>query len=241
MTTIPEADAPASPRPLSAAEEAAEFATCRRVVEEVARGYRRRCWWADMDDMRQEAMLELAKSLPKRDRSQALAPWVRTIAVRAMRNLLWRASTPCSAPQHPETKHVEVLRTQQRAAPPPEGAPLPVDGPDVQLPAEGEEHPSPEALVMGRRFVLRLREELHRVLLHDGAHGHLALEVLLFDTPAPEVAEAEGVEVTRVHRAVAAAKRRITHDAALRSMWLEGYRSGGLEAPGDAAENGEKE
>ena len=201
-----------------------ELSICRRVVAEVARAYRRRCWWADVGDLQQEAFLELAKSLPKRDRTQALAPWVRTIARRAMRNLLWRASTPCSAPQHPETKHVAVLRTQQRAAPPPEGAPLPVDGPDVQLPAEGEEHPSPEALVVGRRYVLRLREELHRVLLADASTGHLALEVLLFDATAPEVAEREGVEVSRVHRAVAAARRRITHDATLRAMWLAGYR-----------------
>lgn len=209
---------------LTREEAEVELSICRRVVEEVARSYRRRCWWADMDDMRQEAMLELAKSLPKRDRSQALAPWVRTVAQRAMRNLLWRASTPCSAPQHPETKHVAVLRHQQRAAPPPEGTPLPVDGPDVQLTAEGPEHPSAEALVMGKRYTLRLREELHRVLLADASTGHLALEVLLYDATAPEVAEREGVEVTRVHRAIAAARRRITHDATLRAMWLAGYR-----------------
>jgi DNA-directed RNA polymerase specialized sigma24 family protein len=200
-----------------------ELSICRRVVEEVARGYRRRCWWADMDDMRQEAMLELSKSLPKRDREQPLAPWVRTIAMRAMRNLLWRASTPCSAPQHPEMKHVAVLRTQQREAPPAEGAPVPVDGPDVQLTAEGPEHPSPEALVMGRRYTLRLREELQRVILADDRTGHLALEVLLYDAPAGEVAEREEVEVVKVHRAIAAAKRRITHDATLRAMWLAGY------------------
>jgi len=201
-----------------------ELSICRRVVEEVARGYRRRCWWADMDDLRQEAMLELAKSLPKRDREQALAPWVRTIAIRAMRNLLWRASTPCSAPQHPETHHVAILRTQHREAPPVEGAPVAVDGPDPQLTTGGPEHLSPEALVIGRRYTLRLREELHRVLLSDEAGGHLALEVLLYDASAPEVAEREGVETSRVHRAVAAARRRITHDATLRAMWLAGYR-----------------
>lgn len=199
---------------------AVELSICQRVVDEVARSYRRRCWWADVEDLRQEAFLELAKSLPKRDRSQALAPWVRTIAMRAMRNLLWRASTPCSAPQHPEAHHVEVLRTQQRAAPPPEGAPVPVDGPDPQLVAE--DHPSAEALVMGKRYVLHLRAELHRVLLRN-EHGHLALEVLLYDASAPEVAEREGVEVTKVHRAIAAARRRITHDATLRAMWLAGY------------------
>lgn len=202
---------------------AVEFSICRRVVEEVARSYRRRCWWADMDDLRQEAFMELAKSLPKRDREQALAPWVRTIALRAMRNLLWRASTPCSAPQHPEAHHVAVLRTQHREAPPAEGAPVAVDGPDPQLTAWGPEHPSAEALVMGKRYTLRLREELHRVLLSDASAGHLALEVLLYDASAPEVAEREGVEVTKVHRAIAAARRRITHDATLRAMWLAGY------------------
>ena len=95
-----------------------------------------------------------------------------------------------------------------------------MDGPDPQLVAE--DHPSAEALVMGKRYVLHLRAELHRVLLRD-EHGHLALEVLLYDASAPEVAEREGVEMTKVHRAIAAARRRITHDATLRAMWLAGY------------------
>ena len=197
-----------------------EIAAVREVLDRMAQAFQRRCWWADLDDLRQAAWAEVLHSWPRRDPDLPLRGWARTIARRVMRNTLWRASTPCSCPQRPEGEEVEIIRAQRRAVPPQAGEEQLADGPDYPLPGD---RPRQDDLTISHLHILRLRRELTRAIMAEESSGHLALEVLLYDAPPAEIAAREGLDVTRVYRAVAAAKTRITLDTTLRTLWRAEY------------------
>jgi len=72
----------------------------QRLVIKIARAYKRKCWWADEDDMRQEANLAIVKACRSYDAEKGdFERYAWRAAKCAIQNWLLEASAPVTAPQ----------------------------------------------------------------------------------------------------------------------------------------------
>lgn len=184
----------------------------QRNASRAAACYRRRCWWADFDDMRQEAIAAQLKAERGRtydeELGRPLSAYLWSVALYAVRRLVHKASAPVS------TSHrTENLLGLYRAP-----TELHLEGghviPHPALPSRNAED---EAIAQDVDTRVRLRV----VELLGTETARFALEVMTHEWKPQEVAEANGVPV----RVVYAAQRRVADvlysDDVLRSIWEE--------------------
>jgi DNA-directed RNA polymerase specialized sigma subunit len=80
----------------------------------MAKRYKRRCWWADLDDMTQEARTALLEALRTAD-PQSSVPvdgYLWRVAAFRIRAFLWKNSAPVNAPWHKMTELRGVHRAE---------------------------------------------------------------------------------------------------------------------------------
>lgn len=71
------------------------------VVSEVVSAYAKKCWWADVNDLRQEAWIAVMESRATWDPAKgSIKPYASVAARRAVGTFLVRASAPVSASWH---------------------------------------------------------------------------------------------------------------------------------------------
>lgn len=181
-----------------------------RVVKQVASAYARRCWWAGLDDLKQEArvaVLEARKTFdPKR--GTPFAAYARRACALALREWLWRESMPVSASSHciKSKAGVQKLRGLQRA-------------PVSELRHHLAAVPPTEAALDHARWCRRVSGRLGEVIAAVDDAEMAAL--VLSGAAAHEVASAAGVPVRRVYRAAYRARQAARADDGLRAMLAE--------------------
>jgi RNA polymerase sigma factor (sigma-70 family) len=172
------------------------------VVNLAARRYAARCWWADVNDLRQEAWVAVLDAQRTFDptRGVPLHGYAWRAAVNALRTYTWRAGSPVYAP---------IKKLDQLAG-------LTRDELDLELPggSEGQDdrlHDSRASTDLESRV---------RHLLNRGRYGMAVQLTLLDGVPPREVALLCGVPVTHIWEANNAAKRRLRADPTLRRLMM---------------------
>lgn len=69
-------------------------AVITKVIEQVARAYKRSCWWAELTDLVQEAWVAVLGAHPERWPEAGLRGFVATVAQRRLAHYLWEQSSP---------------------------------------------------------------------------------------------------------------------------------------------------
>jgi hypothetical protein len=181
-----------------------------RVVCQVASAYARRCWWASLDDLKQEARVAVLEARATFDskRGVPFTAYARRACALALREWLWRESIPASASRNVITSKAgaDKLRSIQRA-PLTEVAGL---SSSAQPADTALDHARWAARVVGRLAGLL-------VAVDDGA---LAAAVLA-GAPPCDVAASARVPVRRVYRAAWRAREAARADDGLHAMLAE--------------------
>lgn len=76
---------------MTSAERAAVMT---KVIEQVARAYQRKCWWAELTDLIQEAWVAVLAAKPERWPEESLRGFTYTVSVRRLQHYLWELSAP---------------------------------------------------------------------------------------------------------------------------------------------------
>jgi hypothetical protein len=171
------------------------------VTDQVAKAYRRRCWWADFADLKQEG--EVAALLAERSYDPVWGvswkTYVRRAAQRWISGYLWHESSPVSGRGRRE---LEGLHR----------APL-----DEEL---VEEFPSPELEATRAQWRAAVRKRLEEVA-HRNAVAEFGIKVLMSDKPAREWAKEEGLPCEAVYACTHEARVLIANDPVLRALLEE--------------------
>lgn len=191
-------------------------------LERVARWYARRCWWADPEDLLQEAWL-VALGCNRDDLTDdQFVGYVHNAAARHLRRYCWRWSRPVSA-NKPEEQLAETSRTSFDDAP----ESLFVDSQDPEL-----ELMAREAEMLLPRWRSLLRTQLEWLCEHDTElppkAAAAALCVLLDGTkPARAAAEVQ-VPIEMVYYGIDRVKIRAQDDYSCRliSAMLQDVQGG---------------
>lgn len=169
----------------------------REVAKRVAMRYALRVWWADREEMEQEAwvaILEAARTW-KPDGGASLRYYVERAAVLRVRRFLWKMSAPVSGP----VRNPEKLRGLHRA--PLEAAPeSPDDGIEEQM--------------WWNQLTERMKE-----VIESGSHAVIVAKVLLEGVRPRHLAAETGVPVHRIWRYTSDARKRLKHDDELRDAF----------------------
>jgi len=194
--------------------------TIGKVAKTVARKYARRCWWADKEDLEQEALLTILQCRytfkqdvhrqPHEvgDRGVPFEKYAARAAMLALRVYLLRESAPVSA--RGNNGAMGVLAGIFRA------------------PTSSLDHTPHEAClqdqeVLHQLWLSKVRAVVARLLdeMDATATGaaFLAEPVLLHDARPYEVARRTGVPVKRVYRAVQQFKAFAVADPELHTLW----------------------
>jgi DNA-directed RNA polymerase specialized sigma24 family protein len=168
------------------------------VVPRIAGRYAAKCWWADRDDLEQEAWVAVleAKSTWDPDRGVPLHWYAWRAAALRLRNYLWEHSSPVTGPRC----RGEVLKGLTRA---------PAELLDDMAAKDPDEVEAVE------RWWAGLSEHV-REIVRCGRHGDLATRTLLGPETAVEVALDTGWSVSLVQKAAWRARKRIRDDIDLR-------------------------
>lgn len=162
----------------------AEQEKVARLARVAARRYKRRCWWADVKDLEQEAWVAamLAKRSWKSDRGTPFEAYAWVAMVRWMRGYLLRNSSPASVPWGA----LEAAKGLRSAGEVKESTPDP--------------DPSPEASVVEAYWRRAVRRAFRDVAVEVDAAG--LAEALLDDEKFRSSAYAErvGARVEGVYR-----------------------------------------
>lgn len=179
-----------------------ELAVAERVARKAAKRYARRCWWADVKDLEQEALLATVKAAGTFDPSVGVpfAGYAWRAAVLALKPYLWKQSSPVSASWNDmlDRKLAGVQRAEV----------------DTTVP---EEKDTPDDELDRRRWC---EEVWKRALAHDPSGG-LAVAVLLNGEKSADVAARHGVPVQTVYNATTRTKARIAKDPDLWNLWTQ--------------------
>jgi len=179
-----------------------------RVADSVARAYLRRCWWADLDDLRQEALLACTQAERTWDPKVGvpLTAYVRRAAVLAVRRWLWRQSAPVSASWHKLPELAGLHRAPMDQAPPSDPA-----------------APWADEVLHDSRWQKAVRQRVEELLASGLRTGEslLALPVLLDGVAPSEVAREQGVPIAQVYRARRQATLLISQDLQSYRFWKE--------------------
>lgn len=173
------------------------------VAERVARRYARRVFWAEEDDLRQEAYAVALTACRSWDPAVGvpLAAYVWRACVLGLRSHLWRSSAPVAETDH----RLHTLRGVHRA--PLEEALL-VESPTAARPDEA-------------CWREEVREQVSYVLARGQVDARLALPVLAGELPARMVAQRFDVPVVRVYRTVRRARLLLENNALLYTLWQD--------------------
>jgi DNA-directed RNA polymerase specialized sigma24 family protein len=169
-----------------------------RIATVAARRYRRKVWWASMDDMKQEALVAVikAKETFNPDVGVSFGAYAYRAALYAIKPMLWRASSPVSEALH----KLPTLKGVHRA-------PIDLKMPDAR---------TPETQVGAERW----KDDVRRRLAELDPTG-LGISVLLDGEPSREVAARAAVPVAEVYAATALLRRRAANDFPLWRLWEE--------------------
>jgi hypothetical protein len=171
------------------------------LVIQAARRYKARCWWAEEDDLLQEAReaVLLAKRTFDPEVGVPLAAYAWRVAMIRLRAWLLRNTSPVSA----SAGSLHRLKDYQRAS-------------FDELAAAVYDMHDVESGIDAQRLHERVR---HRVRTVE--NGHLADQVLLRGEHSASVARKEHVPVKHVYRACTAARRAIWNDFDIWFGWKE--------------------
>lgn len=169
----------------------------QKVVDKVAHWYSARSWWADLNDLKQEAWVAVLES--RRTYNPELGaeePHARKAAWYRVRDYLWTHSAPVTGRKH----HGECLRGMHRA-------PLtslvrhtaydPMEDPEIEL-------------------WWAEMSQIVRQVVRSGHNGEIAERVLIHREKPAAIAAALGCPIHRVHRASSDARKRVKNDMELR-------------------------
>lgn len=172
----------------------------------VAKRYARRCWWAEEDDLRQEAREAAARAMLKWD-SRVGVPfqaYAWCSCARAVQNLLWRQSSPVSAPKNKLPELAGIWRAPN----------------DAVLKEYATPVPAPDQQLESALYAEAVREQVQFVLEdEDPIVVGWAMRVLLGEEPMIEVAETEGVRLHDLRIAMKRVRGVLREDARLFELW----------------------
>ena len=175
-----------------------------KIADQVARRYAALCWWAELDDLRQEgwvAALEAERTW-RPDGGASLATYARRAVVLRLRDCLWRASKPVTGPQH-RGERLRGLRAVSDAV------------------LARREAPDLFEAEKAERWWAELRDLVAAAVRHD-KHGWIAARALLGPETAAEVAQDINRSASLVHHRSWEARRRIAEDADLKLAYAAG-------------------
>ena len=174
-----------------------------QVAIRAARKYKRRCWWACMDDLHQEARVAVIEAERTFDPEVGVPVegYAYRAAMLALRTYTWKQSAPVSASDHTLESLRGVYHGQLE---------------DVHV--DGGIAPDEDTEL--RRWHLRVRARIAGVL-GEGEAGLLALRVLLGEAQPADVAREAEVPVAKVYAATLRARKAISEDLILYRLWKE--------------------
>ena len=174
------------------------------VVRRVASRYQARCWWADLDDLKQEAWVAVLEAKETWDPNFGvpLHGYVWRAASRRLGNYLWEQSVPVSAWK----RHGNLLRGVKRAS--------------VEVLDHVEADPPGEAERV-EQWWEDLSWEVAKVV-RAGHNGDVAERILLGREKPADIAEELQWPVHRLWRATHRARKRIRNDIDLRHAMAVG-------------------
>lgn len=176
--------------------------------------YKRRCWWASYEDMRQEALTAQLEAHARGNFDESfgrpLSAYLWSVAMYAVRRLVHKASAPVST-SHRTERLLGLYRTPTEL----EGE----DGGTYENPALSVVVGSTDSRVTAQDRARRVRQRVVELVGEDAAE--FAFLVMTHEWRPNEVAEANGVPVKVVY----AAQRRISNilieDRELHQLWRE--------------------
>lgn len=166
----------------------------------VAKRYARKCRWADVRDMAQEARVAVLDAYKRYDGKRSVTAYAGTVATYAVRAWL---SNNVSAVNVSWRHRKEVATTR-------------VVGDDVLMSMTADDLAADECLA--REEGLRLTAERVAQLLAEGREAELAALVLMGQKSADVAAKAD-VPVSMVYRARQSLAKKLKHDSMLREAW----------------------
>jgi Sigma-70 region 2 len=186
-----------------------------RIARAVAARYKRRCWWADAQDLASEASQAVLEAQERFDPQVGIpfSSYAARAASYAVQDYLWKQSSPVSGGGHDPRRCIAGVH---RA---PLDAPLRA-GPDGAARVRPElwvwdDDPLVEAELEAWR--LSVRERI-RVLAEQVKDGDLAVEVMVRGRAPQEVIRETG---RNAHRAVERVRRMMREDYPMWSLWME--------------------
>ncbi len=180
-----------------------------RIAKAVARRYANRCWWADVDDMTNEASVAVltAKRTWDPEVGVPFDGYAARAAALHLRTYLWRVSSPVSGGIHDPKKNIAGVHAGEFSE---EHHGVPVDqDPGLKLDEVN--------------WLLKVRRRI-RALARDGRDGELASEVLVRGRRPMDVIAETGRDV---HGAVHLVRRKIREDRRLHKLWQQDGGRGG--------------
>lgn len=164
------------------------------IAKSVARAYRRKVWWADFEDMSQEAFAEMRKAEPLWDARVGIpkSAYLRRVAVLAVRKMLWKQSAPVSGRGERE------LRGLMRA----------------EMTEMGSSGQPPDEEVNEKRWHERVAERLRELADRDPSVRE-GLAMLLGEESPMEREAASGVARVELYRHRRRARRAVLNDPVL--------------------------
>ncbi len=175
-----------------------------RIAKAVAMRYKRRCWWADVDDLVSEASVAVLTAHKTFDPQVGVsfAGYATKAAILRVRGFLWRESSPLSGGLHDPRKNIAGVHA----------APL-----DDNLLERTPNARDQMELIEWRH---RVRDRI-RVLADRTRDGDLAVEVMVHERPPGEIIQETG---RRAYSAVSLVRRKVRSDAPLYKLWRQGAR-----------------
>lgn len=161
----------------------------------VARRYKKRCWWADIDDLTHEAFGAILNAKEKADEDRPWEPYAYTAAMHAVRSFLWQNSSPVN-----ETcKKVQNLRGVHR----------------TELSEEIElQAPNSYDILCKKQWLEKVKQRLVEIAktIED---GDIALDFILNeDKTAKDYGDS-----SLVYKSSSSLRRHISRDAELFQLW----------------------
>lgn len=164
----------------------------------VARRYKRKCWWASVEDMKQEATKAQLQAAPNFDETwgRPIAGYLYKVALYAARAVVLKSSSPVSA-----THDLRVLKGLYRA-------------PLTEVAHKESSSDSESAY--------RARQIFDQVVLSIGKERADFAYALFVDGWKPqEIAQANGVSVSSVYAEVARIREALRSNEQLWNMWRD--------------------
>lgn len=181
-----------------------------RAADVVARRYARRVWWADVEDLRQEARMVIESTYRNWDPSVGVSrySYVSRAAALHLRRYLLRQSSPVSASHH----YCDHLREHRR---------VPVtrcfdDGAEEEWLSSGEE--PQDVAVDDARWSASVRRSI-AIAVGSIEYADAVGAIITAERRAAEVAAELGVAVESIYRATRRVKAIMSANVELYELW----------------------